>query len=275
MENRNRNIWIIVVVVVILLCCLLAALAAGIAAWLGLFTLRSVDSGVLQPGFEFDQIIEHQEMSFEVGDAPALLIDNFAGNVRIRAGGEGLISADVSRRAGRSANLRNISIEPSQEGDTVRIVTRRTSAAMSNVAVNLEITVPAGTRIEVTNGAGDVTIDDVRGEIVVHTGAGDVEVRGSQGQVRLDTGAGNIDYAGEPDGASTFNTGAGNIEISLPAGFAARVDLDTGIGSVELGGFDVDGSVSPGSARGTIGGGGGDVTIEARTGAGDIDLVQR
>ena len=144
MENRNRNIWIIVVVVVILLCCLLAALAAGIAAWLGLFTLRSVDSGVLQPGFEFDQIIEHQEMSFEVGDAPALLIDNFAGNVRIRAGGDGLISADVSRRAGRSANLRNISIEPSQEGDTVRIVTRRTSAAMSNVAVNLEITVPAG-----------------------------------------------------------------------------------------------------------------------------------
>lgn len=270
MENRNRNIWIIVVIVV-LLCCLLAALAAGVAAWIG---LRAARSGVLQSGFESDRVVEHQEMSFEVGAEPALLIDNFAGDIRIRAGGEGLISADVRRRAGRSENLRNITVQPTQEGDTVRIVTRRPSAVISNVAVNLEITVPAGTRIEVSNGAGDVTIDDVRGEIAVHTGAGDVEVRGSQGQVRLDTGAGDIEYAGEPAGDSTFRTGAGSIELSLPASLAATIDLDTGIGSVDLGGFDVDGSVSPRGARGTIGGGG-DVTIEASTGAGDIELERR
>ena len=270
MENRNRNVWIIVAVVVVILCCLLAALAAGVAAWVA---GRITDTS-FSPGLGFDQVEEQSEMSFDVGAAPTLVIDNFAGEVRIRTGSEGTINAVATRRAGRSANLRNIIVEPSQEGDTVSIRTRRTSAQFSNVAVNLEITVPAGTRIEVTSGAGDVSIDDVTGEIVAHTGAGNVEVRGSQGQVRLDTGAGDIDYAGQPQGTSTFQTGAGNIEISLPSDFAGTVDLDTGIGSVDVGDFDVDGSVSTGSARGTIGAGG-DATIEAHTGAGDVDLVRR
>jgi len=270
MENRNRNVWIIVAVVVVLLCCLLAALAVGVAAWLA---DRISDRG-LGPDLGFDQVTEQQEMSFDVGAAPTLQIENFAGNVRIRTGGEGIISAVANRRAGRSENLQRITVEPSQEGDTVRIRTRRTAGQLTNVAVDLEITVPAGTRIDLTNGAGEVSIDDVTGEIVAHTGAGDVVVRGSQGPVRLDTGAGNVDYTGQPQGTSTFNTGAGRIQISLPSDFSGAVDLDTGIGSVDLGGFDVDGSVSPGSARGTIGGGG-DATIEAHTGAGDVELVRR
>jgi hypothetical protein len=273
MENRNRNVWIIVAIVVVLLCCLLAALAAAVVLGLGWFGVR-VSEGGFGPGFSFDQIIEHREMSFDVGATPVLQVDNFAGDVTIRTGREGVISVDASLRAGQSENLRRISLEPSQEGDTVRIRTRRSSAQISNVSVGLDITVPPGTTVEVTNGAGEVSISDVEGEIAAQTGAGDVEVRGSQGQVRLSTGAGDVDYAGEPRGTSTFRTGAGTVRIALPSDFAGSVDLDTGIGSVDLGGFDVAGSVSSRAARGTIGGGG-DVTIEAHTGAGNIDLVRR
>jgi hypothetical protein len=261
MENKNRNVWIIVAVVVVLLCCVVAAVAAGAAAVLGWFGTRV-------------SVVETREMSFEVGAGPTLVIDNFAGNIRIQSGSEGIISALAHLRGGGSANVERISVEPSQEGDTVRIRTRRPSGQFSNLAVDLEITVPQGTRIDLTNGAGDVSIDGTEGEIVAHTGAGNVAVSGSEGQVRLDTGAGNVDYSGQPQGTSTFGTGAGNIQISLPAGFAGSVDLETGIGSVDIGGFVVEGSVSPGSARGTIGGGG-DATIEAHTGAGDIDLVRR
>jgi hypothetical protein len=272
-RNRNRNIWIIVAIVVVVLCCLLAALAAAVVLGLGWFGAR-VSEGGFSPGFSFDQIIEHREMSFEVGAAPALQIDNFAGDVTIRTGREGVISVDASLRAGQSENLRSISIEPSQEGDTVRIRTRRPSAQISNISVGLDITVPPGTRIDVSNGAGEVSIDGIAADIAAQTGAGDVEVRNSQGQARLSTGAGDIDYAGQPAGSSTFRTGVGTVRIALPSNFAGSVDLDTGIGSVKLGGFDVAGSVSSTAARGTIGGGG-DTTIEAHTGAGDIDLVRR
>jgi len=270
MENKNRNVWIIVAIVVVLVCCLLAALAAGVAAWLA----SRISDSSFDPGFGFNRVVETQEMTFDVGAAPRLQIDNFAGNVRIRTGNEGLMSVEVSRRAGRSDVLRMIAVQPSQAGDTVGIRTMRTSDQLSNVAVDLEVTVPRGTRIDLTNGAGEVTIDGVEGEIVAHNGAGNVVVMGSQGQVRLDTGAGNIEYEGQPQGSSAFETGAGNIEVSLPTDFAGSVELDTGMGSVDLGGFDLEGSVSRANARGSIGRGG-DAIIMAHTGAGDIDLVRR
>jgi hypothetical protein len=271
-ENRNRTVWIIVGIIVVLACCLLALVAAAVigAGWFGL-RIMDRDFG---DNFTFDQIIESSEMRFDVGEAPALLIENFAGDINVQTGAEGTIEVVASRRAGSAENIQGIVIEPSQEGDTVRIVTRKPSDRLLNASVELDVTVPPGTRVEITNGAGEVTIEDVEGEIVADTGAGNIVVRGSEGQVRLDTGAGDVDYAGNPQGTSTFGTGAGNIEISLPADFAGSVELDTGIGSVDLGGFDVIGGVSPRSAQGTIGTGGGPI-IQAHTGAGDIDLVRR
>lgn len=274
MENKNRNVWIIVAIVVVLLCCLLAALAVAAAAWLGWFGMRVSEGGITSPGFQFDEVIESREMSFDVGASPTLVIDNFAGNVRIETGSDGVISAVASIRAAGAASVRDISVEPTQEGDTVSIRTRRPSGRIATVAVDLDLTVPEGTRIEVTSGAGDVTAEDVHGEIMVDTGAGNVTVTGNEGQVRLETGAGDIDYTGAPQGTSTFSTGAGNIQISLPADFSGAVDLDTGIGSVDVRGFDVEGSVSRTNARGTIGTGEGPA-IEADTGAGDIDLVRQ
>lgn len=269
-RNRNRNLFIIVAIVVVLACCLVAALAAGLTAGLaGWFSQRSVG-----PALDFGQVVEQSEMSFVVGDGPVLLIDSFAGNVDIRTGPEGTITAVASRRAAVTTSLQRIIVEPSQEGDTVTIRTRRGSSAISNLAVDLEVTVPPGTRVTVTNGAGEVTIDNVEGETSVRTGAGNVMVRGSKNQVRLETGAGNVDYDGEPQGISTFNTGAGNIRIGLPRDFAGSVALDSGVGTVDVGSFDVVGRVSVRSAQGTIGSGDGP-TIQAHTGAGNISLARR
>ncbi len=272
MENRNRNVFIVVAIVVVLACCLMAALAVALTTGaIGWFTNRSFG-----PDFnlDFEQVTEESEMSFEVGEAPVLQIENFAGNIDIQTGSAGTIDAVATRRAVRNANLQRIVVEPSQEGDTITIRTRRASDEFVNVAVDLDVTVPPGTRINVTTGAGEVTIDGVEGETAVRTGAGNVEVRGSEGQVSLDTGAGNIDYAGEPQGTSTFETGAGNIDIDLPGDFSGTVELDSGLGTVDVGTFDVIGDVSTGSARGTIGTGGGP-TIQAHTGAGNINLVRR
>jgi hypothetical protein len=274
-RNRNRNLFIIVAIVVVLACCLMAALAAGLAAGLaGWFSLRPFNPRLGVDLGQLGQVVEQSAMSFEVGDAPVLQIDNFAGNIEIRTGRDGTITAVASRRAAGAANLQRIVVEPYQEGDTVTIRTRQPSSGISNLAVDLEVTVPPGTRVALTNGAGEVTIDGVEGEISARTGAGNIEVGGSANQVRLETGAGNVDYDGDPQGTSTFNTGAGNIQIGLPRDFAGSVALDTGIGIVDVGSFDVVGRVSLWSAQGTIGNGG-DATIQAHTGAGNVSLVLR
>ena len=59
----------------------------------------------------------------------------------------------------------------------------------------------------------------------------------------------------------------------MPAGANVDLNLTTGIGSVEVRGFDVVGDVSPRDVNGYVGSGG--PTVEAHTGAGSIDLRTR
>jgi hypothetical protein len=92
--------------------------------------------------------------------------------------------------------------------------------------------------------------------------------------VSLDTGTGGIDYEGQPEGHCRFDTGAGGITLRLPADLEMELDLDTGAGSIDLGGFAVDGHVRRGEVKGRLGDGS-QGSITADTGTGGIDLVRR
>ena len=270
MEKNNRNLWIILGVVVVLLCCCVVAVAALIAtAGAGLFTALPVvqEGGV-------GRVTERTEQVYPVGQAPTLVVDNFAGDVTVRTGEDGRIRAIVTKRATNSDSLQRIDPEFIQMADGLRIRISRPGGMVSNVSANLEIFVPADAQLQLDTGAGNVQVDGVTGEISAHTGAGNVEVRGAAAPVALNTGAGNVDYAGQPGGTCTFSTGAGNISLQLPADLNAQIDLNTGIGNISLGGFNVVGDTSGTDVQGTIGSGEG-ATIEANTGVGNISLTRR
>jgi DUF4097 and DUF4098 domain-containing protein YvlB len=139
--------------------------------------------------------------------------------------------------------------------------------------VQFEITAPAGTRLDADTGAGNVETDGITGEIDIHTGAGNIDIRGATGTVRLDSGAGNTRYQGIPQGECRFETGAGNIRLTLPADVNVQVGLDTGVGNIDVD-FSVDGQVTRREVRGVIGSGA-QGTIYAHTGTGNIDVVRR
>jgi DUF4097 and DUF4098 domain-containing protein YvlB len=233
---------------------------------------------------------EALEESFAVGDAPTLTVDNFAGAVTVRAGESGTIRVVATKRAAREKDLDRIEVEMKEQDGGVAIETDRPSG-WKNASVELEITAPANTRVDlytgagdvivrdlsgkvrVDSGAGDVEIDGASGEVDAHTGAGDIDVRDASGLVRLDTGAGDIDYQGQPRGDCRFDTGAGSIKLRLPDDVNVTVDLDTGAGDIDVD-MDVDGKVSKREVRGTIGSGD-EGEIRAHTGAGDIDLISQ
>jgi hypothetical protein len=222
------------------------------------------------PGRESERV----EMVFDVGDAPGLEVDNFAGDVAVQAGEGGTISVIAIKKAQSASNLERIEIDW-EEGDSgLQIKTSRSQPRASNLSVEFEIIAPAGSRLDLHTGAGNVRIQDMTGEIAAHTGAGGIDVRGADGPVSLDTGAGNIEYEGTPSGDCSMETGAGNITLGLPADVNVEIDLDTGIGIVDIGGFDVDGQVSTREVRGVIGTGSWG-EIYAHTGAGNIDLIRR
>jgi DUF4097 and DUF4098 domain-containing protein YvlB len=283
MESRNRNVWIIVaIVVVLLLCCCIAAIAAAAAGW---FAISPVRVGGLA-GSES----ERYEQSFDVGSAPKLTVDNFAGSVTVRAGGEGQIQVAVTKKASGRTSLDQISVEMNPQDGGLLIRTTKPNLS-TNVSVQLEITAPANTQLDlhtgagsidahgftsdaqVNSGAGSLTIQDLSGSLDAHTGAGSIDVIGATGLVRLDTGAGSISYQGTPQGDCRFESGTGSIQLTLPADLEATVDLGTGVGTVDVG-FVVDGQVTKREVRGTIGRGD-QARIYAHTGTGSIDVISR
>lgn len=266
MEKSNRNTWIIVGIVVVLLCCCVLAVAAAAVA---------IFSSV--PVFEeggIGRVTEPSEWVYPVGQAPTLEIDNFAGNVLVHSGESGQIRVLITKRAPARSSLDGIDVDLNQEENGLRIRTSRPGRLTSNMSVEIEVFVPADARLELDTGAGNVEVDGVQGEISAHTGAGNMQVWGAAAPVALNTGAGNVDYDGQPRGECTFDTGAGNITLHLPAGINAEVELGTGIGNISLGGFDVVGDTSGTDVGGTIGTGG-EATIVADTGVGNITLIRR
>jgi hypothetical protein len=257
-ESKNRNRWIIVAVVLVLACC--CALAAG-AMGVTLLSRSSFDLG----GF----YRERMEQSFEVGDAPHLDISNFAGTVKVKAGVGNTVHVVAVKKASSRARLDRIEVNVSERTDGV-VVTTRMSPSTGNASVELEITAPAGSRLDVDTGAGTIDVRGITGPMDVHNGAGTINVRGAQGMVRLGVGAGTINYEGTLAGDCSFNAGAGTIVLKVPRDTNVEVDVGAAMGTVSVG-FDVDGQSSPREVRGVIGNGS-QGSVEAHTGVGTIIL---
>lgn len=288
MESKNRNVWIIVAVVAVFLCfCVVAATVIGV---LSARAVRRAVSDLPIEGLgtfsESERVVE----SFAAGEAPSLRIDNFAGEITVRAGESDRIQVTATKRARRVSDLGRIEIEMYEEGGGVVVKTRKL-ANLNNAAVYFEVTVPASTRLDlhtgagttdvrgigadvkVFTGAGTVTLSDVVGDIDAHTGAGLMEVSRSRGRAQMDTGAGAIHFQGELQGDCRFTTGAGEIRLELPADLNMEIDLSSGMGSVDVG-YPVVGQTSTRSAKGTIGTGS-EGSIYGFTGVGSIDLQRR
>ncbi len=130
-----------------------------------------------------------------------------------------------------------------------------------------------GRMLRVDTGSGSVTLQGVRvDDLNVDTGSGDVTGSGvTARQVLVDTGSGDVElaFAGPPTDLA-IDTGSGTVSLGLPAGFGARVELETSSGGIELDFPLTMQRWERDHVVGTIGGGGGHLKIE--TGSGDIRL---
>ena len=238
METRNRNLWIIVAVVGVVLCCCALAVVAGVAGWFTIWPVTVSRGPILSSG-------ERIEQSFEVGETPRLQIDNFAGRVTVRAGERGEIRMIAVKQGLPGSDLDRVQVEISEGANGLLIRTRK-PATLSTASVQLEITVPDSTQLDlhtgagntevrglrsdvkVDTGAGDVTVADLTGDLDAHTGSGSVTIDGVSGRIQADTGSGSVrisNVAGDLDA----HTGSGSMEVREATG---RVRMDSGSGSL-------------------------------------------
>jgi DUF4097 and DUF4098 domain-containing protein YvlB len=259
-------VWIIVVVVLLLACCCILAATAAVAGW---FATRLPQQVSVLPGGVYR---ERTEQGFSVGSAPELRITSSAGNVIIEAGEAGSIQVIATKRGASQADLDQIEVSM-QEQDGGLEIEVTSPRLLKNASVQLEITAPADTRLDIQLAAGNVEVCCLTSRVQAVTSAGNVEIRDAGGPVNVHATAGAITYEGTPQGDSSFSAITGAINLYLPADASVEVDLKTTVGDIDVK-CDVAGRVTMRKVEGVIGSGDqGRIRADAQVGA--IGLICR
>jgi len=140
----------------------------------------------------------------------------------------------------------------------------------------VELSDLSGSRLKVDTGSGGIAGRNIQAEdLLLGTGSGRVgldDVR--SGSISIDTGSGGV-HVGLLSAPSSLlvDTGSGGVTIMGPADLGARVELETGSGSIQSDYAMTIANKDHGYIRGTIGDGRGRIKVD--TGSGGVSLRQR
>ncbi|CAN5413958.1 hypothetical protein BH09GEM1_BH09GEM1_35570 [soil metagenome] len=182
----------------------------------------------------------------------------------------------------------------------------------NDLSVAMTVLLPRGAQLKVATGNGEVSIENVSGDVQASTGNGRVRVAGTEGTVRVSTGNGDVDVRGAKSSVRvstgngrvnvvtadgpvevhtgngdidvamsalkakddmTFSTGSGSVRVTLPSGYNGELDASTGNGELRSD-FDlkIQGRVDPRHVRATIGEGG--PRLKLSTGNGRLAILK-
>ena len=167
--------------------------------------------------------------SFEVEPGGLLVIDEEDGDIEVGIGESDRVEVEVLRRVKASDAelereiLDNHVVTFEQEGNTVTIIGEREKRRRFWNLRNLEfqvryrISVPREFGAELTTSDGDITVDDLVGELALKSSDGDLEVGDIRGDVRGTTSDGGISVKG-CTGALELKTSDGDIRVERVEG---------------------------------------------------------
>lgn len=165
-------------------------------------------------------------------------------------------SGEVSVDAVDGARVRTAS------GD-VRIGTVGGDCRVSTASGDVEVG-DGGGRVQVETASGDVELGTVSGEVEVSTASGDVSVADAGAELRGRTLSGDVRIRRAGGSRVQVTSASGDLEIGVPEGVAAWLDLTSASGDVVSELSDA-GEPAPGSPT---------VEIRAVTASGDIRILR-
>ena len=237
---------------------------------------------------------EEWSHNYLVTGKPEVEVDANDGDVEISVGSSQQVEARVITHGVKMND--NLQITGSQFGNRVEIKLHKTAQVCLGFcfqSIRFEIRVPRESDLNVRTDDGNIRVDSVRGNLQLETGDGDVRLHDVEGLLHADTHDGNVDVRGRFE-LLNLHTGDGNIDAEVSAASAPQPGwmLRTGDGNVRLRlpdtlGMDLDARSGDGkvrvdfpmttssaaqenSVRAKINGGG--ISIELRTGDGDIQV---
>jgi Toastrack DUF4097 len=191
--------------------------------------------------------------TFSVSDTPSLVVFDAAGDVTVRTGASGQIGVEVTKfvtgpsDAVVQSGLTNTVVDLSQSGNTVsvsaRAPTRWFDGGVAERSVDLVITVPASTQLDVHVGAGVIDVQGVTGVVKLDTGAGNITASGvtlADGSlINAEVGNATVDGALVPGASLDVEVHTGNATLTLPANTPAHLDAVASLGSITITGWPI------------------------------------
>jgi len=137
-----------------------------------------------------------------------------------------------------------------KRGNTAYLVSKfRPQSSFFNFrerVINITVHMPYKTNLEVDDGSGYLSIDNLDGRLKLNDGSGEMQVRKINGDVKITDGSGDIQIL-EVQGNLDINDGSGNTEVTGING-----DLTVNDGSGDFKALDIQGLIDIDDGSGTL-----------------------
>lgn len=224
---------------------------------------------------------EDKTQTVKVQGAPLVVVQSDAGPVNVSAGGDSSVAVEWKKRAPAKSDVKDMQIGVENNNGQVTIAYHYAGQTPANRAVELDVTMPKGAKLQVntkagpvtvsaleqgadvTTGGGPITMKSVTGDLHLTSGGGDLSASGVDGAIIAQTTGGNIKVAGRLQGANSLHSAAGQIDVTISSGSNLAVTAATSAGTISNAfGFGTSGQIGDGSGG----------ALDLATGAGNITI---
>lgn len=185
---------------------------------------------------------------FPVSGAPTITIIDPSGAITIHQGSDSTVAMQATIYAQNlvttQENATGVAVTSTQHGNAIDItvtINPDSSFFVGKHHVDLDLTIPRQSTLQMTLLAGDISVSHISGLLVTHVAAGNTVVSGGSLATgsHLGTDVGNIAYAGAlaPGADVTFVAHTGAVTLTLPPSTAATIDASTSVGNINISGW--------------------------------------
>jgi hypothetical protein len=192
--------------------------------------------------FSFEKV---QDLSLSTEGIQRLQIDSGSGFLKVTGNSSSRdieVKAEiiVKGKSDKDANeyiRKNVILTLKRKGDKAVLISKfKNNIFSGSRAINLTVNVPKNIHLDVDDGSGQMSIQNITGDIYVEDGSGEIEIENIQGNVKIVDGSGTVSVR-DVEGDVSINDGSGTIDVS---GVSGTVVVDDGSGSINIEGVGGD-----------------------------------
>jgi DUF4097 and DUF4098 domain-containing protein YvlB len=233
------------------------------------------------------------QKAFTVTGKPTLRVETNDAGVHITGSDSREVQVRVTASGYRMGD--EVRVSERQTGNRVEVEVRvphRVTIGFSNRSVEIDVTLPRESDLDIHTGDGRIEVSDVKGDARLATNDGRIRVYRADGSLNASTGDGSIEADGRFDALDvsthdghvrvsaqagskiggigwSVHTKDGRVDVLLPDKFAADLDAETHDGHVTVDiPLETSGQIGHSRVRGKLNGGG--PALRIRTGDGSI-----